>query len=344
MRWSCVLLLLLFSLAAHACSCVTSSTYCGALKLSGTYFVGKALRLREVERAVEGDSQFKLHRRIYTFAVTEALAGKAAAGQEIEIETGVGGGDCGYTFELGESYFVDAYATEGRLETGICSRTSLAWRAELLITELRAAKNGGALPSLAGFVTKLDPEFRNPEKPVAGVTVTATSAKGRQFSATTDAKGIYRFPRLARATYTLEFTGPSGLFTPSWAKPQPLAVPGGQGGNAVCHADFVAFSGGSITANVVDRSGKPVAGILTASLWEKEDASSPGHIGEDANDTGAAYVLGPLSPQKYRLVFHRKDAYDPAFYFPGTIDQGKGEAVTVEEGKATEIRFILPQL
>jgi hypothetical protein len=42
------------------------------------------------------------------------------------VETGLGGGDCGYPFKAGESYLVDARAEDdsGRLSTGICSATT----------------------------------------------------------------------------------------------------------------------------------------------------------------------------------------------------------------------------
>ena len=43
---------------------------------------------------------------------------------EVLIVTGSGGGDCGYRFEVGESYLVYAYGSRGgRLGTNICQRT-----------------------------------------------------------------------------------------------------------------------------------------------------------------------------------------------------------------------------
>ena len=44
--------------------------------------------------------------------------------EELTIHTGRGGGDCGYNFEVGQSYLVYAYGSdETRLETNICQRT-----------------------------------------------------------------------------------------------------------------------------------------------------------------------------------------------------------------------------
>ena len=49
------------------------------------------------------------------------------------VDTGSGGGDCGFNFAVGSTYLVFAHRqpTKGRLSTGICSRTSLAsWAGE----------------------------------------------------------------------------------------------------------------------------------------------------------------------------------------------------------------------
>jgi hypothetical protein len=56
--------------------------------------------------------------------VDEALTGVEPGQKDIEIVTGAGGGDCGYAFRSGVAYVIYAYKnSEGRLETGICSRT-----------------------------------------------------------------------------------------------------------------------------------------------------------------------------------------------------------------------------
>ncbi|MBA3711095.1 MAG: hypothetical protein H0W76_01440 [Pyrinomonadaceae bacterium] len=48
---------------------------------------------------------------------------KNVRADEVLIVTGRGGGDCGYRFEVGESYLVYAYGSGGgRLETNICQR------------------------------------------------------------------------------------------------------------------------------------------------------------------------------------------------------------------------------
>ncbi len=56
--------------------------------------------------------------------IGEKFSGLDPDQHEIEIATGFGGGDCGYPFQVGMDYIVYAYKNaQGRLETGICSRT-----------------------------------------------------------------------------------------------------------------------------------------------------------------------------------------------------------------------------
>jgi hypothetical protein len=56
------------------------------------------------------------------FRVENAWKGKLT--QEVTVFTGHGGGDCGYRFEVGESYLVYAYGSNERLSTNICQRTA----------------------------------------------------------------------------------------------------------------------------------------------------------------------------------------------------------------------------
>ncbi|HEY0462219.1 MAG TPA: hypothetical protein VGC97_24005 [Pyrinomonadaceae bacterium] len=43
---------------------------------------------------------------------------------EVVIQTGEGGGDCGYPFNIGQKYLVYAYGDKNSLGTNICQRTS----------------------------------------------------------------------------------------------------------------------------------------------------------------------------------------------------------------------------
>jgi hypothetical protein len=51
---------------------------------------------------------------------------KGVEQKELSLTTGIGGGDCGFDFEIGKQYLVYAFAdSSGHLSTGICSGTAL---------------------------------------------------------------------------------------------------------------------------------------------------------------------------------------------------------------------------
>lgn len=68
------------------------------------------------------------------FRVDEPLKGGDA--QTVVILTGLGGGDCGYPFDVGREYLVYAYG-EDPYHTGICSRTQ---RADGAVEELETLR------------------------------------------------------------------------------------------------------------------------------------------------------------------------------------------------------------
>ncbi len=108
--------------AAYACSCgvgITGNPVCQSTWQHRAVFTGipTAIDLNSV--GIHGFPNRKVKLR-----VTRPLVGLPATTGEITIETGRGGGDCGYSFELGKEYIVFAYGGENEsLGTGICSPT-----------------------------------------------------------------------------------------------------------------------------------------------------------------------------------------------------------------------------
>lgn len=71
-----------------------------------------------------------------SFDVSRSYRG--AQQKNIRIRTGVGGGDCGFNFEVGEQYLVYAFADEsGKLSAGICSGTALLEESKANLSYLR---------------------------------------------------------------------------------------------------------------------------------------------------------------------------------------------------------------
>jgi hypothetical protein len=126
------------------CSCAGGSTPCSADGSAAAAFTGTVLNVADPPAPITtpgtsptGARRMAANRladnstppirplRTIRIRIGEALSGVEPGQQEIEILTGPGGGDCGYPFQTGAEYVVYAYNnSDGRLETGICSRVS----------------------------------------------------------------------------------------------------------------------------------------------------------------------------------------------------------------------------
>jgi len=63
---------------------------------------------------------------------------KGADRKDLVLTTGIGGGDCGFEFRIGQQYLVYAYADKpGDLSTGICSGTGLLQQSQSNLSYLR---------------------------------------------------------------------------------------------------------------------------------------------------------------------------------------------------------------
>jgi uncharacterized membrane protein len=142
------------------CSCVGESTPCAATGSAAAAFSGTILEVIDppnpvtvrtgglaLAGRVAGDTKVILPRplRSVRIRIDEVLSGVDPAQQEIEILTGQGGGDCGYPFQVGTNYVIYAYENgDGRLETGICSRTRRLDQATENVAYSRAMVNAQA--------------------------------------------------------------------------------------------------------------------------------------------------------------------------------------------------------
>ncbi len=94
-----------------ACSCVMMTPQ-EQLEKADSVFIGRATD-------ISGTGQ----KRLVDFAVSDVR--KGAAMNNAIVQTGQGGGDCGFEFETGKEYTVYAYAEDSTLFTSMCSGTSL---------------------------------------------------------------------------------------------------------------------------------------------------------------------------------------------------------------------------
>src|SRR5678816_2560454 len=134
-----------------ACSCIGSQPTCQATWQAHAVFVGQVVGITDVQPATRPDSPAALFdRRRVSFKVSEVFRGDVGA--SVIIRTGLGGGDCGYAFEVGSSYLVYAHQVPtGELTTGICSRTRPVSEAVDDLAYLRGpARQPGSLGTIQG--------------------------------------------------------------------------------------------------------------------------------------------------------------------------------------------------
>jgi hypothetical protein len=181
---------LAFPRVASACSCVGNRLACEALWDPGAVFAGKVVA---IERN-EGGGRFA-ERRV-RFQVVAAFRGVTTS--EIDVYTGAGGGDCGYSFMVGASYLVYSYQAAGAsgLTTGICSRTRLLSQASEDLEYIRRVPANGALgATITGAVYDRNRNVSKQPGAVEFGTVprvgVALECGGALFRGTTDADGRF---------------------------------------------------------------------------------------------------------------------------------------------------------
>ena len=108
---------------ARGCSCIEGDTPPSLWRNSAPdIFLAQAIDVRGPYSILEGERSFRFeHDRWFRMHVVSTWKGDM--GDTVLVQTGSGGGDCGYSFALGGLYLVYAWGTGDTLRTGICTRT-----------------------------------------------------------------------------------------------------------------------------------------------------------------------------------------------------------------------------
>lgn len=216
-----VFLFVFFFVAAatvEACSCMATGAPCQSFWTTEAVFSGQVTEIKESSQQViteDTKRSFAFPKKTIRFAVGEAFRG--ANEKILEVETGMGGGDCGFAFETGQSYLVYAYRNRetGKLGTGICTRTQLLAKASEdleYIRGLKDAPSGGAISGkvVKYLVRKSDDEYK-PNPPLENVQITFVG-KDNTYEATTDGRGEYRLTGVAAGEYKMRVGVPVGMW------------------------------------------------------------------------------------------------------------------------------------
>ena len=295
-----VILLALAALAAseslaEACSCMSSGPPCQATWQADAVFAARVLSIGPV---VAGDRPFDSSRRRVRMRVTEAFRNVAVG--EVDVFTGSGGGDCGYNFVVGSDYLIYAYRhpKDGRLGTGICSRTRPIGDAADDLRYLRGPAREAATGRgrLFGIVQRRDPAADGMSVtwvPVPGLPVTATG--DRTYRARTAADGSFEMAVLA-GKYQVTVDLPDELYVHG---PAPAEVRDLRGCAEVI---LVPQWNGRVGGRVLNAAGDPVPGFAV----ELVPVSAPSGVGFSADqrsrtDGEGRYEIARVRPGVYHL-------------------------------------------
>jgi len=237
-----VVMLAVFAARGDACSCAGPEPPCEAYQSSVAVFIGTMMDVSNVTVELKaGDRRLEFMGKLFRFSVEQAFKGVEEA--EIEIQTGSGGGDCGYEFRKGDRYLVYAYkaANDKRLSTNICSRTRPLSHAADDLAFLRGLPQSATSTRISGTIAQYDndpTEGYHFARFLSGIKVTITSQKGSHEIYTND-DGVYEITGLPAGRYKIQIELPSNLSIPDYRRAfeVQLRANGCAGGDIVAHSD-----------------------------------------------------------------------------------------------------------
>src|ERR1044072_1813295 len=290
-----------------ACPCAFAPGTCQqAWKSGDVVFTGKVMRKVAVGESVDIDVPYTKYG--FELTVSEVFRGFAFEGQKVTVQTGTGGGDCGYNFKVGTSYLVYASSEYGQLFTNICTPTSVAADVPHLIRQLRALKKREPVADLFGMIGTSSTDDSPGVKPLAGKQVRVSGSKNSQQTTTTDDQGIFSFQNLPPDTYRIEVEPPLGMSTWALNEGKTYNVDIGAQRTSGCPFNLTFSPDGRIKGRVIDEDGNGVAGFVTTEPVDEKEAEQAKRRGGTLGYTTAngEFELWLLRPGQYRLVFRPK--------------------------------------
>jgi hypothetical protein len=336
-------MLLLFSITAtevNACSCRGPRPPCEAYWEASAVFIGTVTSNSTIPLKIEGH---QYQQRSVTFAIETAFRG--VEGSSTEVITGIGGGDCGFSFQGGSRYLVYAYTNpeDKKLHTSICSRTRALSRAREDLDYIRglasAAPGGLIFGEVQRYREGLDPGPR--QTPMAGLKIRIVGTE-KQVEVTTGPDGRFSVAGLPPGDYTLKLSVPPGR-TSSHAE-QKVKV--ADRGCAQVH--FGVVSDGRLSGKVLNAAGQPVP-KTEVSLCNPDERRYRYCRDTAYSDQEGRYELKAVSPGRYVLGIRfdgltSQDRPFPLLYYPGVESIDQATIVTIGDGETIEkYDLVLPR-
>ena len=328
-------LLVSWSTKIFACSCAGPALPCADYWKASAVFIGTVSSSTTTTYKLE---EREFDGRVIHFAVDRAF--RDVNGAEVDVITGMGGGDCGYDFRVGGQYLVYAHRiANNQLATGICSRTRLLSEAadDLAYFDGLAKAKGGA--EIFGQVGRLD-RLTVDRTPVSEVKI-VIEGQSRRVEAVTNAKGKYRITKLPAGSYTVKVELPEGLGIHNSEQQVTVSDRG------CAQVDFWMQPDTRITGTVLDANGQPASEILIelVPLPDRRNAY-PASVKTDQNGHYELKLLQPgpylLGVRIYGLAGSTYVAY-PRTYYPSVSEESRATTITLAEGQQLNLdEMILP--
>lgn len=251
---ACFLTLAGFSSQALACSCIRQGSVCESYGNSNAVFIGEVLEMKDATKDSPSE-EIQWTPLKFTFKVTEAFTG-VESGKTVEVSTGRGGGDCGYRFEVGETYVVYAYDNKGSFGTGICSRTR-----RLADTDKADLEFLRDLPNKTGATISGEIAYPGGFSALGAQTTLKITLELEQLdgekkkhNVSIDAEGKFSVKGLSGGNYKLAFTGPDHIDISEYSL-EPFRV-----SDKSCINRHVSIQNTNVVSGrLVDRAGKPIS-------------------------------------------------------------------------------------
>lgn len=378
------ILLIIFLLGlerAQACSCARNPSPVVGYKSAPIVFIGSVKSIREEKTKINHfgvEREARIGLAAY-FDVEEAFKGLNQ--KQATVFTGGGGGDCGYSFRVGERYLIFAFPLKensgeniiaatvfgnseiaqknivgAAMTTNICTLTNAVKSVPDQLAMIRAFLKGKPEPRIYGSISEYVYNFDGGISPhyvgaMSGVGVVADGRNGR-LDAKTDENGKFSIINPPVGKYTVKFLLPA-THTVLWDWEKPTAYPveiktAEDAAELNLAAQILATIGGT----VFDSRGRPVGGDVQLSLIPLEFADKPisdlPHRSEYTKENGK-YLFDGVKPGKYVLGVNvaeapAKNTPYPKTYFPSGGDRSTAKVIEISIGqKLNDFDFRLPK-
>ena len=324
-------LVLLSPRHADACSCDAIGPPCQNAFRVDAVFLGT---VRAITTYTTADPPYP--RRRVVFAVERAFRGIQDA--TAQVTTGMGGGDCGYEFKDGERYVVYAHRIDGRLVTGICTRTRLASQAADDLAFLEHMWSPAISGHILGVVTHWNRDLASGASkswPVPFVHVLLRGPRGTR-NVQTDEHGRYDIAGVPAGDYEIDGIPPP-LYSARYLH-RTIEI---RDARACVIADFSAPYDGRLSGVALTSDGQPAGGVQIElmsgdRLWTSSERLTT------TTDRDGRFEFGELSPDRYGIGVSLRRTTEPPILYPKTLYPGTPteiDAVTIELGVGSHVQL-----